>query len=144
MTRLKLFAFWAKHIWRTSRGVDDWANMTYDKIKTLKTLEDSLHDSKLPETPAITQDPHTAAKAFADMLIIFGKMRGIAGHPLSYVTRPTLKGPYDANMDDNTEDPCLLASKGAPMSQLTRSFVVGPPYCSWTFPTPSSLRALRP
>ncbi len=93
VTRLKLFVFWARHMWRTSRGVDDWTNMTYEEIKTLtnqKVLEDNLLDSKLPETPAMTLDPHSAAKAFSDMLIILGKMRGIAGHPLSYVPRPTL------------------------------------------------------
>ncbi len=88
MTCLKLFAFWARHMWRTSRGVDDWTNTTYEEIKTLtnqKTLEDNLLDSKPPETPTMTLDPHSAAKAFSDMLIILGKMRGIAGHPLSYV-----------------------------------------------------------
>ncbi len=86
MTRLKLFAFWARLMWRTSRGVDDWTNMTYNEIKTLtnqKTLEDNLLDSKPPETLAMTLDPHSAAKAFSDMLIILGKMRGRAGHPLS-------------------------------------------------------------
>ncbi len=86
VTRLKLFAFWARHMWQTSRGVDDWTDTTYDEIKTLtnqKTLEDNLLDSKPPETLAITLDPHSAAKAFSDMLIILGKMRGIAGHPLS-------------------------------------------------------------
>jgi hypothetical protein len=142
VTRLKLFAFWARHMWRTSRGVDDWTDTTYDKIKTLtnqKTLEDNLLDSKPPETPAMTLDPHLAAKAFSNMLTILGKMRGIAGHPLSYVTSPTLKRPYDADMDNETEDPRLLASQGAPMSQSTTSFVVGPPYCSLTCPTPSSL-----
>jgi hypothetical protein len=103
VTRLKLFAFWARHMWRTSRGVDDWTDMTYDEIKTLtnqKTLEDNLLDSKPPETPGMTLDPHSAAKAFSDMLIILGKMQGIARHPLSYVPCPTLKGPYDADMDD--------------------------------------------
>jgi hypothetical protein len=86
VTRLKLFVFWARHMWRTSRGVDDWTDTTYDKVKTLtnqKTLKDNLLDSKLPKTPAMTLDPHLAAKAFSDMLIILGKMRGIAGHPLS-------------------------------------------------------------
>ncbi len=60
--------------------------MTYEEIKTLtnqKTLEDNLLDSKPPETPAMTLDLHSAAKAFYDKLIILGKMRGIAGHPLS-------------------------------------------------------------
>jgi hypothetical protein len=58
------------------------------KIKTLtnqKTLEDSLLDTKPPETPALTHEPHSAAKAFNDMLILLGKMWGIARHPLSYV-----------------------------------------------------------
>jgi hypothetical protein len=35
VTRLKFFAFWARHMWRTSRGVDDWTNTTYDEIKLL-------------------------------------------------------------------------------------------------------------
>jgi hypothetical protein len=35
VTRLKLFAFWARHMWRTSRGVDDWTDTTYEEIKTL-------------------------------------------------------------------------------------------------------------
>jgi hypothetical protein len=148
VTRLKLFAFWARHMWQTSRGVYDWTDTTYEEIKTLtnqKTLKDNLLDSKLPETPTMTLDPHSAAKAFSDMLIFLGKMRGIAGHPLSYVPRPTLKGPYDADMDDETEDPPrLLASQGAPMYQSMTSFVVGPPYCSLTCPIPSSPRALRP
>jgi hypothetical protein len=147
VTRLKLFAFWARHMWQTSRGVDDCSNTTYDEVKTLtnqKTLEDNLLDSKPPETPAMTLDPHSAAKAFYNMLIILGKMRGIAGHPLSYVLRPSLKGPYDADMDDETEDPRILASQGALMSQSMMSFVIGPPYCTLTCPTPSSPRALRP
>ncbi len=91
--------------------------MTYDEIKTLtnqKTLEDNLLDSKPPETPAMTLDPHSVAKAFSDMLIILGKMRGIAGHPLSYVPRPTLKGPYDADTDDKTEDPPPFGQSGSP------------------------------
>ncbi len=47
MTHLKVFAFWARHMWRTSRGVDDWTDTTYDKIETLtnqKTLKDDLLD----------------------------------------------------------------------------------------------------
>jgi hypothetical protein len=117
MTCFKLFAFWARHMWRTSRGVDDWTDTTYDEVKTLtnqKTLEDNLLDSKLPETPAMTLDPHSAAKAFSDMLIILGKMQGIAGHPLSYVPCPSLKGPYDVDMDDKTEDPPPFGQPGSP------------------------------
>jgi hypothetical protein len=33
VTRLKLFALWARHMWRTSRGVDDWTDMTYDETR---------------------------------------------------------------------------------------------------------------
>jgi hypothetical protein len=91
--------------------------MTYDKIKTLtnqKTLKDNLLDSKPPETPAMTLKPHSAAKAFSDMLIILGKMRGIAGHPLSCVLHPTLKEPYDVDMDDKTEDPPPFGQPGSP------------------------------
>jgi hypothetical protein len=41
VTCLKLIAFWARHMWQTSRGVGDWTDMTWDDIKTLtnqKTL----------------------------------------------------------------------------------------------------------
>jgi hypothetical protein len=117
MTCLKLFAFWARHMWRTSRGVDNWTDTTYDKIKTLtnqKTLEDNLLDTKLPETPAMTLDPQLAAKAFTDMLIILGKMRRIAGHTLSYVPRPNLRGPNNVDMDDKTEDPPTFGQPGSP------------------------------
>jgi hypothetical protein len=117
VTRLKLFAFWARHMWQTSRGVNDWTDMTYDKVKTLtnqKTLEDNLLDTNPPETPAMTLDPHLAAKAFTDMLILLGKMRGIAGHPLSYIPRPNLKGPNNANIDDETEDPLPFGQPGSP------------------------------
>ncbi len=135
VTRLKLFTFWARHMWQISRGVDDWTDTTYDDIKTLtnqKTLEDNLLDTKQPETPAMTLDPQSAAKAFTNMLILLGKMRGIAGHPLSYVPHSNLKGPNNADIDDETEDPRLLANQGALTSQLTTSFVVGPPYCILT------------
>jgi hypothetical protein len=48
VTHLKLFVFWARHMWRTSRGVDDWTDTNYEEIKTLtkqRTLEDNLLDS---------------------------------------------------------------------------------------------------
>ncbi len=71
-------------MWRTSRGVDNWTDRTYEEIKTLtnqKTLEDNLLDSKPPETPAMTLDLHSVAKTFSDMLIILGMMQGILGIP---------------------------------------------------------------
>ncbi len=76
MTRLKLFAFWTRHMWWTSRDVDDWTDTTYEEIKTLtnqRTLEDNLLDSKPPETPAMTLDPHSAAKAFSGMLLFLAR-----------------------------------------------------------------------
>jgi hypothetical protein len=104
-------------MWWTSRGVDDWTDTTYDEIKTLtnqKTLKDNLLDSKPPETPAMTLDPHSAAKTFSDMLIILDKMWGIAGHSLSYIPCPTLTGPYDVDMDNKTEDLPLFGQTGSP------------------------------
>ncbi len=80
----------------------------------------------------MTLDPQSAAKASTNMLILLGKMQGIAGHPLSYVPRSNLKGPNDANIDDETEDPRFLATQGALTSQLTTSFAIGPPYCVLT------------
>jgi hypothetical protein len=62
----------------------------------------------------MTLDLHSAAKAFSDLLIILGKMRGIAGHPLSYVPCPTLKGPHNADIDDKTEDPPPFGQPGSP------------------------------
>jgi hypothetical protein len=78
VTCLKLFAFWARHMSRTSRGVGDWTDTTWDDIKTLtnqKTLEDNLLDPKQPVTPAMTLDSQLAAKAFTNMLILLGNLR---------------------------------------------------------------------
>jgi hypothetical protein len=91
--------------------------MTWDDIKTLtnqKTLKDNLLDNKQPKTLAMTLDPQLAAKAFTNMLILLGKMQGIAGHPLSYVPRPNLKGPNDADIDNETKDPPPFGEPGSP------------------------------
>jgi hypothetical protein len=104
-------------MWQTSRGVNDWTDTTYDKIKTLtnqKAPKDSLLDTKPPETPVMTLEPHLMAKAFNDMLILLGKMQGIAGHPLSYVPGPNLKGPNNADPDDKTRDPLPFGQPGSP------------------------------
>ncbi len=104
-------------MWQTLRGVDDWTNTTYEKIKTLtnqKTLKDSLLDTKLPETPTMTLKPHSEDKAFNDMPILLGKMQGIAGHPLSYILHPNLKGPNNADPDDKTEVPPPFCQPGSP------------------------------
>jgi hypothetical protein len=62
---LKLLVFWAKHMRRTSRGVDDLSKVDYDKdikhLQAQKTFEDSLDDSKEPDAPKMTLTPATAA-----------------------------------------------------------------------------------
>jgi hypothetical protein len=129
VTCLKLFAFWARHMWRTSRGVDNWTNMAWDDIKTLtnqKTLEDNLLDTKQPKILAMTLNLQLAAEAFTDMLILLGKMRGIAGHPLSYVLRSNLKGLNNANIDDETKDPPPFGQPGSPY------FLIDDELCRWT------------
>jgi hypothetical protein len=116
-------------MWRTSRGVDGWTNTTWDDIKTLtnqKNLEDNLLDTKQPKTLAMTLDPQSAAKAFTDMLILLGKMRGKARHPLSYVPRPNLKGPNDADIHDETNDPPPFGQPGSPYLSIEEEL------CHWT------------
>jgi hypothetical protein len=41
-------------------------------------------------------------------------MWGIAGHPLSYSPHPNLKGPNNADIDDETEDPLPFGQPGSP------------------------------
>jgi hypothetical protein len=117
VTCLKLYFFWVRHMWQTSRGVNDWTDMTWNDIKTLtnqKTLEDNLLDTKQPKTLAMTLHLQSAAKAFTHMLILFGKMRGIAGHPLSYVPHSNLKRPNDTTIDNDTKDPPPFGQPGSP------------------------------
>ncbi len=88
VTGFKLFAFWARHMWRTCQSINDWTDITWEEVSILKnqkTLEDSLQDQKIPETPAMTLDTQLAAKAFLDMVVLLGKMWGISGIPLAYV-----------------------------------------------------------
>jgi hypothetical protein len=59
-------------------------------------------------------DPQLAAKAFTNMLILLGKMQGMAGHPLSYVPHSNLKGLNDANIDNETENPPPFGHPGSP------------------------------
>ena len=63
--RLKLLVFWAKHMRRTSRGIDDLSEVDYDKdikhLQAQKTFEDGLDGSKEPDAPKMTLTPATAA-----------------------------------------------------------------------------------
>jgi hypothetical protein len=115
-------------MWPTSRGVDNWTDITWDDIKTLtnqKTLKDSLLYTKQPKTPTMTLDLQSAAKAFTNMLILLGKMWGIAGHLLSYVPRSNLKGPNKANIDNETKDPPPFGHPGSPY------FSIDSELCHW-------------
>jgi hypothetical protein len=128
VTCLKLFAFWARHMWQTLRGVDNWTERTWDDVKTLtnqKTIEDSLLDAKHPETPNMTLDPQLAAKAFTDMLILLSKMQGIAGHPLNYILQSNLKQPNDADIDNERKDPPPFGQPGSPY------FLIDNELCCW-------------
>jgi hypothetical protein len=62
----------------------------------------------------MTLDPQLAAKAFTNMLILLGKMQGIVGHPLSYFPHSNLKGPNNANIDNETKDPPPFGRPGSP------------------------------
>ena len=57
-------------MWRTSRGVDDWTEMTWDDIKDLadqKHLEDDVRSATTPPVPTLTLDAKTAAASFTHM-----------------------------------------------------------------------------
>ena len=59
VTRFKLFTFWARHMWRTCRSIDDWTDISWDDVSILKnqkTLEDNLQVRKAPEPPVMTLD----------------------------------------------------------------------------------------
>jgi hypothetical protein len=73
----------------------------------------------------MTLEPHLAAKAFNDMLILLGKMQGIAGHPLSYISRPKLKRPNDADPNDKTKDPLPFGQPGSPYVSIDNEL------CRW-------------
>jgi hypothetical protein len=77
-------------------------------------------------------DPQSAAKAFTNMLILLGKMQGISGHPLSYVPCSNLKGPNDANIDDETEDPLPFGHPGSPYFSIDDELCQGAPICVLT------------
>jgi hypothetical protein len=55
VSRLKLLSFWAKNMWRTSCGVDDWTETTWDDISDLadqKSLEDDVRGTTVPPPPS--------------------------------------------------------------------------------------------
>jgi hypothetical protein len=126
VTRFKLFAFWARHMWRTCRPINDWTDVIWDEVSILKnqkTLEDSLQDQKIPETPAMTLDLQLAAKAFLDMTVLLGKMRGISGIPLAYVMRYNLKSPNNTLYSDPTTDSPAFGRPGSAYSSVDEELI---------------------
>jgi hypothetical protein len=126
VTRFKLFAFWARHMWRTCRSIDDWTDITWDEVSILKnqkTLEDNLQDRKSPETPVMTLDPQTAAKVFLEMTVLLGKLRGITGIPLSYVVRFILMSPNKLTYGDPIRDYPPFGQAGSPYSSVDDELV---------------------
>ncbi len=94
-------------MWRSCRCVNDWTNITWDKVsipKSQKTLEDNLQDQKFPETPVMTLDPQTVTKVFLKMTVLLGKLWGITGIPLSYVVQFILMSLNNLTYDDPIRD----------------------------------------
>jgi hypothetical protein len=104
--------------------------MTWKDIKFLgsqKLLGNSLLDTKEPETPTMTLDSQSAAKAYTNMVVHLGKRQGITGIPLAYVVHYTLKGPYDAEIDDETEDPPSFGHPGSPYFLIDNELIAQAP-----------------
>jgi hypothetical protein len=73
----------------------------------------------------MTLDLQLAVKAFTNILILLGKMRGIAWHPLSNVMHSNLKGPNDADIDNETKDPPPFGQTESPY------FSIDDKLCQW-------------
>ena len=119
--RLKLLVFWAKHRWRTCRGVDDLTEVDYDQdlqpLADQKKLEQDLDVSNEPEPPKMTLTATTAAASFTHMKSYLSKCRGRLGIPLDYVVRAQLKGPMDAP-EDGPEDPPAFGYPDSPYETI--------------------------
>jgi hypothetical protein len=128
--RLKLLVFWAKHMQRTSRGVDDLSKVNYVKdikhLQAQKTFEDGLDYSKEPDAPKMTLTPATAAASFTQMKTHLTKCRGTTGLPLEYVVCPQLKGPYDAPKD-GPEDPPPFSDPDSPYVTINAELIARAP-----------------
>ncbi len=97
--RLKLLAFWARHLQRTSCKPDDWLDTEWSEIKNLeaqKELEDGYKETKAPPTPELTLDQGTAAASFVQMRAYLRKCHSMTnGLPLDYVIWVKIKGPHN-------------------------------------------------
>jgi hypothetical protein len=130
VSRLKLLAFWARHMWRTSRGVDDWTETTWDDISDLadqKSLEDDVKGSTIPSPPELALDTKTAAASFTHLKTYLRTRRSRkTGLPLDYVTRVNIRGPFDAPVDA-PEDPPAYGHQDSPYVSIDEELIARAP-----------------
>jgi hypothetical protein len=128
--RLKLLAYWARHLHRTSHEAEDLHTMTWDNINYLidqKTLEENAKDSKDPPVPKMTLESANAAACFNQMRQYLRKIRSkTSGVPLDYVIRLTLKGPWDLP-DAVDPNPPPFGERGTPYVSVDHELVTRAP-----------------
>ena len=74
----------------------------------------------------MTRTPATAAASFTQMKTHLTKCRGTTGHPLEYVVRPQLKGPYNAPKD-GPEDPPPFGDPDSPYVTIDAELIARAP-----------------
>jgi hypothetical protein len=72
----------------------------------------------------MTLDLQSAAKAFINMVVHFGKRQGITGLSLAYVVHCILKGPNDADIDNETDNPPQFGQLGIPYFSIDDKLIV--------------------
>ena len=127
---LKLLIFWAKHMWRTSREVEDWTETTWNDIKDLadqKQLEDDVRSATTPPVPTLTLDAKTAAASFTHMKTYLRTRRSRkTGLPLDYVTRVNIRGPFDRPLDA-PDDPPAHGHQDSPYVTIDEELIARAP-----------------
>jgi hypothetical protein len=128
--RLKLFAFWVRHMWRTSHVPEDWLETSYKDIRHLapqKELEDRYRESMAPTPPELPLDQTTAAAAFVHMRAYLRKLCGkTSGIPLDYVIQVRIKRPFDLP-DAKEPDPPPFGSADSPYISFDDEMVARAP-----------------
>ena len=71
----------------------------------------------------MTLDVQSAAKAFLDMTVFLGKMRGISGIPLAYAVRFNLKSPFNTLGGDQTTDSPAFGRPGSTYSSVDEELI---------------------
>jgi hypothetical protein len=125
-----LLAFWAKHMWHTTRGVDDWTKTTWDDISDLadqKSLEDDVKGSTTPSPPELTHDLKYAAASFTHLKTYLCTCRSRkTGLPLEYVTRVNIREPFDGP-EDAPEDLPAYGHQDSPFVSIDEELIARAP-----------------